>query len=178
MKRFAFSILALVLLTPCPATAQTTHTVKRIADGDTITVTDGKRDLRVRFACIDTAEVAHNQREAGSRDPIDRNQYLWGDRATARLRQLLAQSRNRVLLTITSNDRYGRAVAEVRLTNGTLVQETLTREGLARAYRRYYQDCPSSRVIDQAEAEAQRARSGTWSDFQFLPPWEFRQRQR
>lgn len=167
-----------MLLTASPATSQTIYTVKRIVDGDTITVSDGKRDLRVRFACVDAAEVAHSRREQASRDPIDRNQYLWGDRATEKLRQLLAQSGNRVLLNITSSDHRRRAVAEVRLPDGTFVQEALTRAGLARAYRRYYQNCPSSALIDRAEAEAQQTRSGTWSDAQFRPPWEFRKRQR
>ena len=165
-----------MLLTAFPVTAQTIYTVKRIADGDTITVTDGRRDLRLRFACIDAAEVAHNKREQASRNPIDRNQYFWGDRATTRLQQLLAQSGNQVLLNITSADHRGRVVAEVRLRDGTLVQEALAREGLARAYRRYYQNCPSSKVIDRAEAEARQTQSGTWSDSQFLPPWKFRQR--
>ena len=34
--------------------------VKRIADGDTITITDSSgKDLKVRFACIDAPEIAH-----------------------------------------------------------------------------------------------------------------------
>jgi len=46
------------------APVQATYQVKRIADGDTITVVDSQgADIKVRFACIDAPEVPHSKKE-------------------------------------------------------------------------------------------------------------------
>ena len=122
------------------AQSGTLVSVQSIADGDTLRVKMNGKSVRVRAACADAPEVAHNAKERGNR--ADRNQYQWGERAKQRLNQLLAG--NQVLLDITDTDQYGRKVAEIRLPNGTFVQQTLVAEGLAVAYRRYYKNCPSS----------------------------------
>jgi endonuclease YncB( thermonuclease family) len=84
------------------------------------------------------------------------------------------QSSDRVTLNITDSDRYGRKVAEVRLKDGTLVQQVLLREGLAKAYRPYLNKCPSRDLVEQAEAEAKQQKRGVWSDAKFINPWEYR----
>jgi endonuclease YncB( thermonuclease family) len=152
------------------------YQVVRVADGDTLTVVNGgnAEEMQVRFACVDAPEVAHNQQDRRSRSPIDRNQFEWGDRAKIRVEQLVQDSANRVDLTITDTDQYGRHVAEVRLGNGTFVQEVLTQEGLVVALREYYEDCPSSTQIDNAEATAKQRKAGVWSDRHFKTPSEYR----
>lgn len=149
--------------------------VERVSDGDTLVVKDAKGNkFTVRFACMDAPEIPHSRKEQASRRVRDRNQFNWGAKAQARLEQLVKQNGDRVTLTITDSDRYGRKVAEVRLTNGTFVQEVLLKEGLAKVYRPYLNKCPSKNLVQQAEAQAQQQRTGIWGDTEFTDPWEYR----
>lgn len=157
----------------------TQYSVKQVSDGDTLTVTDARgADIKVRFACVDAAEVPHSTKERKSKKALDRNQFRWGVKARNRVKQLLDQAGDRVTLTVTDSDPYGRKVSEVRLRNGTFIQEVLTREGLALVYRTYLNNCPSAAVVEQAEAEAKKQRRGVWNDSRFVEPWEYRSRQK
>lgn len=151
----------------------------RVSDGDTLTVTDTRgAEIKVRFACVDAAEVPHSTKERKSKKASDRNQFKWGVRATDRVKQLVEQEGDRVTLTVTDSDRYGRKVSEVRLRDGTFIQEVLAREGLAVVYRPYLKNCPSAALVEQAEAEAKQQRRGVWSDSKFVEPWEYRSSKR
>ena len=153
------------------------YTVKRVSDGDTVTVTDPKgTDIKVRFACVDAPEVPHTAKERASKRAVVRDQFQWGVQAQNRVQQLIKQGGDRVNLIITDSDRYGRKVSEVRLSNGTLIQEVLVREGLALVYRPYLKDCPSAAIVEQAEVEAKQQQRGVWSDPKFVEPWEYRKR--
>ena len=153
------------------------YTVKRVSDGDTVTVTDPQgTDIKVRFACVDAPEVAHTAKERASKRAVVRDQFQWGMQAQNRVQQLIKQGGDRVNLLITDSDRYGRKVSEVRLSDGTLIQEVLVREGLALVYRPYLKDCPSAAIVEQAEAEAKQQQRGVWSDPKFVEPWEYRKR--
>ncbi|WP_341527236.1 thermonuclease family protein [Nostoc sp. UHCC 0302] len=149
--------------------------VERVSDGDTIVVkdTDGK-NFTVRFACLDAPEIAHSNKEKQSRRSSDRNQFSWGVKAQERVKELVEQGGDRVTLNITDSDRYGRKIAEVRLRNGTLVQQVLLQEGLAKVYRPYLNKCPSRDIVQQAEAQAKQQRLGVWRDAKFVNPWEYR----
>lgn len=151
------------------------YLVKRISDGDTITVTDATgTDIKVRFACVDAPEVAHSAKERYSKKAALRDQFKWGVQATERVKQLIKQKGDRVNLTVTDSDRYGRKISEVRLSDGTLIQEVLAREGLALVYRPYLKNCPSVASVEQAEAEAKQQHRGVWSDAKFIEPWAYR----
>lgn len=132
-------------------------------------------EIRVRFACIDTPEVAHSAKEASSTDLGDRNQFLWGTKAKERLDTLIEQGGGKVALTIVDTDRYGRKVAEVRLPDGTFTQEVLIKEGLGMVYRKYIDSCPSASVVEQAETTAKQQQLNIWADSQFIAPWQWRQ---
>lgn len=152
-----------------------TYSVKRVNDGDTIVVKgEGDRNITVRFACMDAPEVPHSQKERQSRKLVDKDQYKWGFKAQARVQQLIKQGDSRIILTVTDTDQYGRKVGEVRLPNGTLIQQVLIQEGLAMVYRPYLKNCPSASAIAQAEAEAKKSGRGVWGDPKFTPPWEYR----
>lgn len=154
---------------------QSSYQVKQVDDGDTITVTDvSNQEIRVRFACIDTAEVPHSDTEKNSDSPTDTNQFLWGNKAKERLKILIQQGGSQVRLNIVDTDRYGRKVAEVRLPDGTFAQQVLVKEGLAMVYRQYIKSCPSATDIEQAEAEAKQQQLNIWADSQFTPPWDWR----
>lgn len=169
-------ILLILSLTGCQLfPGQNTYRVQRVSDGDTIAVTQGnKSNVTVRFACIDAPEVPHSNKEKSSRKLVDKNQFNWGIKAQSRVRQLVNQGGDRVVLNITDTDKYGRQVAEVRLPNGTFIQETLIREGLALVNRPYLRYCPSKEIIEQAEIDAKKNLRGVWKDPQFVAPWDYR----
>ncbi|RCJ15308.1 nuclease [Nostoc sp. ATCC 43529] len=149
--------------------------VERVSDGDTIVVKDANgKNVTVRFACVDAPEIAHTNKEKQSKVSSDRNQFTWGIKAQERVQQLVQQGGERVTLNITDSDRYGRKVAEVRLKNGTFIQQVLLQEGLAKVYRPYLNKCPSKDLIQQAEAQAKNQKLGIWSDTKFVNPWEYR----
>lgn len=151
------------------------YSVKRVSDGDTLAVTNTRGDdFTVRFSCVDAPEVPHSTKEKKSRKALDRSQFKWGVKAQNRVKQLVEQGGSSVTLTITDSDRYGRKVSEVRLRDGTFIQEVLIREGLALVYRPYLKKCPSATLVEQAEAEAKQQRRGVWSDSKFVAPWEYR----
>lgn len=149
--------------------------VERVSDGDTLVVRDGEgKKITVRFACVDAPEIAHTNKEKQSKRSRDRHQFTWGVKAQQRVQQLVQLSGDRVTLNITDSDRYGRKVAEVRLKDGTFVQQILVQEGLAKVYRPYLNKCPSKEIIQQAEAKAQQQKLGIWGDPKFVNPWEYR----
>lgn len=149
--------------------------VERVSDGDTLVVKDtNDKNITVRFACVDAPEIAHTNKEKQSKRTSDRNQFSWGIKAQERVQELVQQGGDRVTLNITDSDRYGRQIAEVRLKNGTFVQQVLLQEGLAKVYRPYLNKCPSKNLVQQAEAEAKEQRLGVWSDTKFINPWEYR----
>ncbi|HEY9804660.1 MAG TPA: thermonuclease family protein [Leptolyngbyaceae cyanobacterium] len=153
----------------------TGDSVERVSDGDTLVVRDGEgKKVTVRFACVDAPEIAHTNKEKRSRRFTDRNQFSWGVKAQERVQQLVQVSGDRVTLNITDSDRYGRKVAEVRLKDGSLVQQILLQEGLAKVYRPYLNKCPSKEIVQQAEAKAQQQKLGIWGDPKFVNPWEYR----
>lgn len=157
------------------STPTSTYSVKRISDGDTLTVTDTKgNEVKVRFACVDAPEVPHSTKEKNSKKAVDKNQFKWGVQAQQRVQQLVKQGDNRVKLTITDSDRYGRKVSEVRLPNGTFIQEVLTKEGLVQVYKPYLKNCPSASIVEKAEADAKQRRVGVWGDKNYVSAWDWR----
>lgn len=151
------------------------YTVKRVSDGDTITVTDSSgKNISVRFACVDAPEVPHKVEERKSRKVADKTQFKWGEKAQQRVQQLIKQGGDRVKLTVTDTDQYGRKISEVRLTDGTFIQQVLTAEGLAQVYRPYLKNCPSAAFVEAAEADAKKRRVGVWGDKKYISAWEWR----
>ncbi|WP_299490773.1 thermonuclease family protein [Acaryochloris sp. IP29b_bin.137] len=129
-----------------------------VHDGDTIRVRQGNRTERIRFACIDAPEL---------KQPLGRDS---GDH----LKQLIANSGNRVALNLISTDRYGRQVAEV-FVNGQLVQSQQVSNGMAYVYHKYLSDCPSADIVRLAEQQAKQKKVGVWLG-NHQTPWAFRKR--
>jgi micrococcal nuclease len=150
--------------------------VERVRDGDTLVLKseDGK-NLTVRFACVDAPEIPHSQKEKRSKISKNVNQFAWGVKAKTRIEELIKQTDNRVKLNITDSDSYGRKIAEVRLKDGTFLQQILLKEGLAKVYHPYLNKCPSQNILKQAEAEARQQKIGIWGDGKFVNPWNYRQ---
>lgn len=168
-------IIAFGLFACNPNSRANQYSVARVSDGDTLTVVDATgNNIKVRFACVDAPEIAHTKAEKFSKKSVDKDQFKWGNQAQMRVEQLLKQKGDRVTLTVTDTDRYGRKISEVRLSDRTFIQEVLVREGLALVYRPYLKNCPSATVVEQAETEAKNQRRGIWSDAKFVEPWAYR----
>jgi endonuclease YncB( thermonuclease family) len=142
---------------PNPTPARQFVGAARVLDGDTIEI-DGER---IRLHGIDTAED-------GQRSGLA-NGGTWdcAEAASVRLRALTAG--RMVACDVVDRERYERAVGACRV-GDTVVQEVLTREGLAWAYRQY------SRAYVPAEEAARAERRGIWQG-PATPPWEWRRGQ-
>lgn len=150
MRRRLAALLLALACAPAAAGALS-GTVVGIADGDTLTLFDGSRQVRVRLAEIDAPE----RRQA------------FGNVARQHLAALCF--RTQATVRVQSTDRYGRAVG--RVTCGTTdANAAMVSAGLAWVFRRYARDPALYRL----EADARRDRRGLWRDPAPIPPWEFR----
>jgi len=142
----------------------TTATVNRISDGDTLNITlTGTTDrIRIRFGCIDAPEINHGQ-----------GAQPYGPEAQANLYQLVKPG-DVVQLQTWGTDHYGRPVGLVFI-NGKNLNLEQVRAGLAWSTTQQYA-CPITGEIDQAEQEARAAGRGLWSQPNPENPREFRHR--
>lgn len=130
--------------------------VVAVADGDTIEVLDAGRAVRVRLAGVDAPEQGQAHGAAAKRFTSE----------TAYGREVVVEVRD--------VDRYGRAVAEVSLPDGSSLNRRLVAGGYAWHYARYSKDEDLARL----EREARQTRAGLWRDPQPIPPWDFRRAER
>lgn len=155
MKRF-LPLLAL-LLASCSATAEPSPTVLSIGDGDSITVMDQGKKLKVRLACIDAPELA---------------QRPHGQQAKRALQQMLPIGTS-VRLQIKDVDRYGRTVAEVFTPSSPApVNLRLVSQGMAYIYRQYFNCDPYT--YGEAETGAALSKRGIWAVPELQRPWDYR----
>lgn len=147
-------VLFLFLLSPAAFATDINGKVVGVTDGDTLTLlTDGKEQIKVRLAEIDTPE---------SRQP-------YGSRAKQALSDLAFGKQAR--LAATEKDRYGRTVARVYV--GIVdVNAELVRQGAAWVYRQYAHDP----ALFALENEARQMKRGLWTlpEAERIPPWEWR----
>lgn len=129
--------------------------VVHVADGDTLSVLDRGREVRVRLWGIDAPE--HGQ--------------AWSRQARE---ALAARSMHRDALVVEQGlDGYGRTLARVSV-DGVDLAEAQLRGGFAWVYRRYTAD---ARMI-ALENDARAARRGLWSRADAEAPWRWRERHR
>lgn len=125
-------------------------TVAAQYDGDTVRLADGRH---VRLLGIDTPEMNYHH---GAPQPF-------AERALARTRSLLPQGSSvRLTRDRELRDRYGRELAHAFRPDGTSVEETLLREGLAVSFILP----PNVGLADcllAAERDARSARRGLWA---------------
>lgn len=134
--------------------------VARIVDGDTIDVTIGGRQERVRFIGINTPEIAHPA--FGDRPPNDAECY--GDEAQVYTSELLAVgSEVRLARDVVARDDYGRLLAYVyRASDGAFVNYEIVRHGFAQPLT----IAPNTTFADQfvsAARSAERDDVGLWA---------------
>lgn len=136
--------------------ASSTHTGKviAVADGDTITVLQGKKQYKIRLYGIDCPESSQ----------------AYGKKAK-KLTSKLTYGKT-VELTAYDVDRYKRVVAVVKV-NGVNVNEELIKNGLAWRYTKY---CKESFCDDwiASEYQARNSKLGLWKDKNPMAPWDWR----
>lgn len=164
MRKFLMLLVCACLLGVCstsvgqacsPASVQQKQMLCRVAtvkDGDTVQLAGGGI---VRLAGIDAPE----------RDP----EQFGARRALQRVKELLAASGWQVYLEPVGKDRYGRCVADLRLSNGQSLCEILLREGLVLYY--WHKELPDqlSHRLLAAQREALQQRAGNWAQIFALP---------
>ena len=149
--------------TPQPASkaASDLYTVTNIYDGDTIDVFKNGETHRVRVACIDAPEI---------------DQTPHGNASRQQLSSLLP---GQVQLNVVDTDRYGRLVAEVFTPEGAYINQRMVASGHAVVYDQYLSSCGDrDEVLLAAEAQAQAAGVGVWTDPNFVMPWSYRRGER
>jgi endonuclease YncB( thermonuclease family) len=148
--------LLLVVWTANAETQSFQGNVIGVADGDTITVLHDRQPEIIRLNGIDAPESGQ----------------AFGNRAKQFAAELAFGQVVQVI--VRDHDRYGRTVADVRLSDGRSLNHEIVRAGHARWFRRYSSDAS----LAAAESEAREARRGLWADAHPVAPWEWRQAQR
>ena len=129
--------------------------VRRVADGDTIELADGRL---VRYLGIDAPEIHH---EAGTAQPF-------GFEARTRNREWIGSRRVRLEFDAERLDLYGRTLAYVFLPDGSLLNETLLDEGLAFCLAKTPNVKYEERLL-RAQRRAMESRRGIWREWREAP---------
>lgn len=129
-----------------------------ISDGDTITVLQGRRQIKIRLYGIDCPE---SSQEYGRKAEKFTSSSVFG---------------KNVEVNILDFDEYGRGVGVVHV-GATTVNEALLKNGYAWLYTKY---CKQSFCGEWKKLERQAAskRVGLWAGKNPMPPWEWRKNQR
>ena len=142
----------LVVATSFSAKADFSGKVVGVSDGDTITVLNGRVQVKVRLVEIDAPEKAQP----------------FGNRSKQALSTLIHGQEVHVVEKLT--DRYGRTLGKVY--RGNLdVNAEMVRVGMAWVYRKY---ASKKSPLFAVEAAARQARVGLWTDKDPIAPWEWR----
>lgn len=152
---------------PVNATSQSTYnltgTVVNIADGDTLTLLQGQKRLRIRLASIDAPETGHGKTRPSQ--PY----------STASKNALSAMvAKKTVTLKCYEQDRYQREICDVPLADGDTANRQLVAQGLAWANMqgdgKYLRDAS----IRDLQAQAKSERRGLWQQPDPVAPWDWR----
>ena len=154
MNRY-LPVLFILLTSPLLADDPTTITGKvlSVADGDTLTVLEGKTQHKIRLFGIDAPE----------------KKQAFGTKAKDALAALTFGKT--VTVTVVDTDRYGRSVGKVTQ-GGADVSRKMVADGFAWRYKTY----DKKGEYTAAQAEAKDAKRGLWVDPEPTPPWEFRRK--
>lgn len=131
-----------------PTSNQGTYYVKRVIDGDTILLADGRR---VRYIGIDTPETKHPYR---SEEYYGKEAYLYNKR-------LVEGKRVRLEFDVEKRDTYDRLLAYVYV-DDIFVNARLVEDGYARSYA-YPPNVKYADLFLRLEREARKNHRGLWA---------------
>lgn len=129
-------------------------TVKRVVDGDTIELTDGRK---LRYIGIDTPETKDPRRPVG----------CFGKEASDKNKEIVEGKEARLEKDVSETDKYGRLLRYVWV-GDLFVNEYLVKNGYAHAST-YPPDVKYQDVFRQAEIYARDNRLGLWSSCPINP---------
>ncbi|WP_345214207.1 thermonuclease family protein [Mucilaginibacter gynuensis] len=147
-------IFFLIAVAGCNQMPEDVYKVVKIKDGDTIELLSSDfKNITIRLAEIDCPEKAQAYGQAA--------------------RQFTAQLcfGKEVRIQGGTQDRYGRTVATVLLTDGTNINNELVKNGYAWQYKAYSKNNPELAALEQ---QAREAHLGLWQDANPTEPWNFR----
>lgn len=133
------------------------YPVAKVADGDTLEVSDDGRTHRIRLFGVDTPET----------------KQAYGPEAKAFTVAFLADKKARVV--VKDVDQYGRLVAQVFREDGKSLNEALVENGCAWWYRQYDK---KNATLDRLETAARDGKIGLWAAPDPTPPWVWRSKNR
>ena len=150
--RLALFLTGMLLAAPAHSAS-----VLSVGDGDTITVIEGSKRIKVRLACIDAPETS---------------QSPYGMEARKKLQGLLPIG-SQVTLKTKTTDRYGRSVSEV-LKGSANINQSLVASGNAFVYWQYISGC-DRQTYSRLENDVRLKGVGVWG----VPggiqrPWDYR----
>jgi endonuclease YncB( thermonuclease family) len=150
--RLALFLTGMLLAAPAHSAS-----VLSVGDGDTITVIEGSKRIKVRLACIDAPETS---------------QSPYGMEARKKLQGLLPIG-SQVTLKTKTTDRYGRSVSEV-LKGSANINQSLVESGNAFVYWQYISGC-DRQTYSRLENDVRLKGVGVWG----VPggiqrPWDYR----
>ncbi len=129
----------------------------RVIDGDSVVMSDGDQgEIKISLANIQAPKMAWPEK----------GYQAWplADAAKAYLQTLVEGEVLQLYYLGDQRDRYGRAVAQVRVAEtGVWIQEEMVRAGYARVYSWASHPVDMSRLL-QVEAMARTAKRGIWND--------------
>jgi micrococcal nuclease len=125
--------------------------VKRIIDGDTIELTDGRK---VRYIGVDTPETKHPTKE----------QQCYGQAASEKNKELVEGKTVKLEKDVSETDRYGRLLRYVWV-DDQLINLVLVRDGFAIASS-YPPDVAKQEIFRDAEKTAREKNVGLWGSCQ------------
>jgi micrococcal nuclease len=125
--------------------------VKRVTDGDTVKLADGRF---VRYIGVNAPEISH---EHNSAEPF-------GIDARARNIELIGSRRIRLEFDIERFDDYGRTLAYVFLPDGSMVNEKLLQSGVAHCLYKMPNVKHEARLL-KAQRAAMQDRRGMWREW-------------
>ncbi|WP_461200338.1 thermonuclease family protein [Anoxybacillus sp. TBDG-1] len=127
-------------------------TVQYVVDGDTIKIKKDGEIVTVRLLNIDTPETY-------------REKQAYGEEAKQFAKDVLLHKKVTVELSAKEQpyDRYGRLLAYIWLEDGTLYQEKIVQEGLARVAYVFEPDTKYAKRLYKAQEQAKKAKKRIWS---------------
>jgi len=153
---FYFSVFFLTVffsgfLSGRPLLAHEWFYVKRVNDGDTIVLADGRH---IRYIGINTPEIDHENKKAES----------FGYEAKNYNKTLVLSKTVRLEFDKETHDRYGRTLAYVFLNNGVFVNKVMIKKGYAYCLSRR-PNIKYDQVLLQSQRNAMSAKHGIWSNW-------------
>ena len=153
MKKFWIFIFINI----CILISAQTYKVIAVKDGDTVVLLIDNQPETVRLSNIDCPE---------KKQPFGNN-----------AKQFVSQLCFGKMVKMDwdgKRDRYQRILAEIILQNGTNVNKTLVKNGLAWHFKKYSKDVNYA----QLEIEARNKKIGLWKDKKPIAPWDWRKQRK